>query len=50
MTKSLKKLLISIYDLPMEKQRDVLDQSIIDWMNVSDNKQIDDICIFGVQI
>ena len=50
MAKSLKKLLISIYDLPMEKQRDILDKSIIDWMNVSDNKQIDDICIFGVQI
>jgi ligand-binding sensor domain-containing protein/serine phosphatase RsbU (regulator of sigma subunit) len=50
MTKSLKKLLISIYDLPMEKQRDVLEQSIVEWMNVSDNKQIDDICIFGVQI
>ncbi|MBL4625442.1 MAG: SpoIIE family protein phosphatase, partial [Flavobacteriales bacterium] len=50
MSKSLKKLLISIYDLPMEKQRDILDQNILDWMCESANEQIDDICIFGVQL
>ncbi|MBL4652521.1 MAG: SpoIIE family protein phosphatase [Flavobacteriales bacterium] len=50
MSKKLKKSLISIYHLPMKEQHDVLDKSIVEWMNVSDSEQIDDICIFGVQV
>ncbi len=50
MSKSLKKLLISIYDQPMEEQRNILEETIVSWMDVSNNEQIDDICIFGVRI
>ena len=50
MSKKLKKLLVSIYVKTMDEQHDILNQSIVDWMNVSDSEQIDDICIFGVQV
>jgi len=38
----------SIYDFPLEKQREVLDNEIQRWMG--DNEQIDDILIIGIRI
>lgn len=45
---NLRKLLLSIQDKPMEKQRLLLDQSFESWRG--DLEQIDDVCIIGVRI
>ena len=50
MSKSMKKLLISLFEKDMEAQKEVLDQSINDWMDEANAEQIDDICVFGVRI
>ncbi|MCW3103195.1 MAG: hypothetical protein JWO09_1635 [Bacteroidetes bacterium] len=46
--KSLQQLLISIHQLPMEEQRQRLDQAIESWKG--NHEQIDDILIIGVKI
>ncbi|MEM9024242.1 MAG: SpoIIE family protein phosphatase, partial [Bacteroidota bacterium] len=43
-----KRLLLDNYQQPMENQRELLDQTIMDWMG--EHEQIDDICIIGVRI
>ena len=48
MAKRFKKLLISIYDKPMQEQGEILNLEIEDWMK--NTKQIDDICVIGVKI
>ncbi|RMG76195.1 MAG: hypothetical protein D6707_12590, partial [Bacteroidetes bacterium] len=50
MSKSFKKLLISIYDTSMEKQRDILDETIENWIQEGNTFQTDDICVFGVEV
>lgn len=50
MSKSLKKLLISLYEKDMETQQQVLNKNIEDWMEEGEIEQIDDICVFGVRI
>ena len=48
MSKNVRKLLSSIYDLPMDEQRDKLEEIIEAWKG--DMKQTDDITIFGFKI
>ena len=50
MSKNLKKLLLEIHSKPKEKQREILDNTIEEWIHSSpqeDNEQMDDILIIG---
>lgn len=46
--KAFKKLLLEIWEMPLEEQGDYLKKAIIKWMG--DNEQLDDICIIGIRI
>ena len=48
MSKQLKELLVSIQDKSMNDQKDILNSTIVEWMNTEE--QIDDICVFGVRV
>ncbi|TAF64208.1 MAG: hypothetical protein EAZ55_12155 [Cytophagales bacterium] len=48
MTRRLKELLFSIYHKPMEEQKQILQQNMIDWLG--DEKQIDDLLVIGVRV
>lgn len=48
MTKRFNHLLLDIYQHPLEKQKEWLDKTLIDWMG--DNDQVDDITVIGVKI
>ncbi len=48
MSKNYKKLLLDIHDLPMEEQREKLDEELISWMG--DISQVDDILVIGIRI
>ena len=48
MVKQLKNLLTDIHELEMEKQRDILENTFLEWKGK--NPQIDDILILGVKI
>lgn len=50
MSKSMKKLLIDLYNKSMDEQKEVLNKSIEEWMEEGNVEQIDDICVFGVKI
>jgi hypothetical protein len=52
LTKRLKELLTEIYELPMPKQKDILDRTIEEWMNNFAEKfeQTDDITILGIKL
>ena len=48
MTERFKRLLLDIHDLPMDKQRQKLENTIEEWKGES--RQIDDILVIGVRI
>lgn len=48
MTGKFKQLLLEIYKLPMEEQKEVLWQTILDWRG--EIEQVDDIIIIGIQV
>ncbi|MES2591012.1 MAG: two-component regulator propeller domain-containing protein [Bacteroidota bacterium] len=48
MSKQLKELLISISDLPMQKQKEKLNNTLNNWKG--NLEQVDDICIIGVRV
>jgi serine phosphatase RsbU (regulator of sigma subunit) len=48
MTKRFNHLLLDIYQSPLEKQKEWLNKTILDWMG--DNDQVDDITVIGVKI
>jgi len=50
MTKNLKKLLLENHSKPFNQMHDILNTTIENWMKEADAEQIDDICIFGVEI
>jgi serine phosphatase RsbU (regulator of sigma subunit)/Tfp pilus assembly protein PilF len=50
MYKRFKKLLVDIQDKPMNKQKEILDQTIEDWMAENDEEQIDDISVVGIKL
>lgn len=47
-TIQLKELLVSISDLPMEKQKELVIQAFTDW--IGDLEQVDDVTVIGVKI
>lgn len=48
MVKRFKALLADVYDKPMEEQKDILNQTINDWM--FNTKQVDDILVIGMKV
>lgn len=48
MTKNFKKLLLEIQDLSMQKQHDMLNQTLVDWMD--EISQIDDVLVVGIKL
>lgn len=50
MSKRLKKVLLRNHIMNMEEQKEFLNQRIIDWMKEGKTEQIDDICMFGVEV
>jgi serine phosphatase RsbU (regulator of sigma subunit) len=47
-TRNFKKLLLSIQEDSMEKQKQVLEKTFEEWKG--SNEQIDDVCVFGVRV
>jgi serine phosphatase RsbU (regulator of sigma subunit) len=47
MKKNFKRLLLEIQDYPMNKQKELLEQNLKDWMGQS--PQIDDILVMGIR-
>jgi serine phosphatase RsbU (regulator of sigma subunit) len=43
-----KNLLISIADLPMQEQKEILNNKFADWKG--EEEQVDDVCIIGVRV
>jgi serine phosphatase RsbU (regulator of sigma subunit) len=50
MTRRMKELFVDIHNFPMDRQKEILDQKIIEWMEIGHEKQIDDILVIGVRI
>ncbi|PLX14595.1 MAG: hypothetical protein C0599_18520 [Salinivirgaceae bacterium] len=50
MSKSFKHLLMKIYKKPMQEQRQILDETIIKWIEEGNEIQVDDIIVLGVRI
>jgi hypothetical protein len=50
MYKQFRQLLLNIQHKPMNGQKEILNQTIVDWMAQNDEEQIDDICVLGVRI
>jgi serine phosphatase RsbU (regulator of sigma subunit) len=48
MKKNFKRLILDIQDHPMDRQRELLEKNLIDWMGPS--PQIDDILVLGIKI
>ena len=48
MTKRFNHLLLDIYQFPLEKQKEWLDKTFVDWMG--NNDQVDDVTVIGVKI
>jgi len=50
MVKHFRQLLLDIYTHPSKKQKQILLETLQDWMVASDAKQTDDICVLGFRI
>ncbi|HVA98560.1 MAG TPA: SpoIIE family protein phosphatase, partial [Bacteroidia bacterium] len=50
MYKPFQDLLLSIHNLPMDEQNEILDKKIEEWKNTTGDEQTDDILIFGFKI
>jgi serine phosphatase RsbU (regulator of sigma subunit) len=48
MSKAFKRLLLDVQDYPMEEQRKILDDNLLQWMG--DLPQIDDIIVIGIRM
>ncbi len=48
MSKNFKSLLLEIYDQPMHNQKEILENTLSDWMG--DHSQIDDLLVLGVRV
>lgn len=48
MIKNIKRILLEIYHLPMEEQKEELDRQLKSWMK--DEKQVDDILMMGIKL
>jgi serine phosphatase RsbU (regulator of sigma subunit) len=49
MSKRFKNILLSIHKMPMEEQKEFLNNTIKEWMG-TDNKQLDDILVWGFKL
>lgn len=49
LTKYFKKLLLSVQDKPMEEQKDIIENTLNDWLGYN-YKQLDDILVIGIKI
>jgi serine phosphatase RsbU (regulator of sigma subunit) len=47
-TSNMKKLLLSIYEKPMQEQKELLNQTFETWQG--DLEQLDDVCVIGVRV
>ncbi len=50
MAKPFKRLLLSIQDKSMKEQKEILDNTIVDWMITGNKHQVDDILVIGVRV
>ena len=50
MRKNLKNLLLSIHELPFQEQKNILENTITEWMQTANSPQIDDILVMGFRI
>ncbi|MBL7110635.1 MAG: SpoIIE family protein phosphatase [Bacteroidales bacterium] len=50
MIKNMKDLFLEIYRKPMEEQKKILYDTLIDWMKVGKTEQVDDVVLIGVRI
>ena len=50
MSRGLKKLILKNKDLELNKQKIQLKKHFYDWMNESDEEQVDDVCIIAVKV
>jgi hypothetical protein len=50
MSKRLKDLFLQIANKPMIEQKEILRNTIFDWMNTGGTEQIDDVMVIGVRI
>lgn len=50
MIKRFRELLLEIHQKPMQEQKEILNQTIQDWMKKADEKQIDDILVVGCRV
>ncbi|MFB6307608.1 MAG: SpoIIE family protein phosphatase, partial [Flavobacteriales bacterium] len=48
--KSFKNLFCEIHEKDMEEQRAILDKKFEEWRNESDQEQVDDVCVVGVNV
>ncbi len=53
--KPFKRLLLSVVDLPIEKQREIIETTFNEWISYPDSngdahEQIDDICVMGIRV
>jgi serine phosphatase RsbU (regulator of sigma subunit) len=48
--KNFRNLLHAIHDKPVDEQKQVLDQTLSDWMNEGGQEQVDDILVIGVKL
>jgi len=48
MSKRFRELLFEIHEKPMKEQKQILDQTLNDWMG--DNDQVDDILVMGLKL
>jgi serine phosphatase RsbU (regulator of sigma subunit) len=50
MAKRFKELLLSIHTKPMSKQQQIVENTLVQWMQESHSEQVDDITIMGVRL
>ncbi|WP_045113207.1 PAS domain-containing protein [Microscilla marina] len=50
MKKRLRELLLEIHQKPMEEQKQILDDTLAQWMKEGNERQIDDVLVIGIRI
>jgi len=50
MIKKMKELFVEIHRKPMEEQKQILYDSLMEWMKIGNTEQVDDIVMIGVRI
>ena len=50
MIKKMKELFIEIHRKPMEEQKQILYDALMEWMKIGSTEQVDDVVIIGIRI